>query len=175
MFSNTGSACPPSPPACLPALTLSLPIPSLSPCLPALPHSLPRACPPLSLPALPLSLPAWLLLSFFLSRGGSRNFGKGACPHANAEGTEKNEKFFFAPKLRKKWKSECQLSVFLASGTKIQGLIVSWQIFFEIQLNTSDGSTEVYDQTRSTWSSIPVWSRRRYYVRASTKTMWKVS
>ena len=42
--------------------------------------------------------------------------------------------------------------------------------FLEIQLNTSDGSTEVYDQTRSTWSSIPVWSRRRYYVRASTKT-----
>ena len=29
-------------------------------------------------------------------------------------------------------------------------------LFFEIQLNTSDGSTEVYDQTRSTWSSRPI-------------------
>ena len=32
---------------------------------------------------------------------------------------------FFAPNVRTKLKSECQISVFLASGTKIQGLIVS--------------------------------------------------
>ena len=46
------------------------------------------------------------------------------CPHANAEGTDKMKRFF----LRRscvKMKDECQISVFLASGTKIQGLIVS--------------------------------------------------
>ena len=48
--------------------------------------------------------------------------GVGGGGHANAEGMDKNEKYFFAPKVCKKWKSACQISVFLASGTKIQVL-----------------------------------------------------
>ena len=35
-------------------------------------------------------------------------------------------KVFFAPKVSKKWKSECQINVFLAFGTKIQGFIIIW-------------------------------------------------
>ena len=65
----------------------------------------------------------------------------------------------------------CFLSFFLSCFLSfLLSFFLSSLLFLEIQLNTSDGSTEVYDQTRSTWASIPVWSRRRYYVRASTKT-----
>ena len=52
------------------------------------------------------------------------NFGKGGTSHANAECVEKMKRFLCA-KGAEKLKSDCQISVFLASGTKIQGLLVS--------------------------------------------------
>ena len=58
-------------------------------------------------------------------RDGSRNFvkGGGGYPHTNAEGAQQKMTTIFVPTVRRKWKSECQISVFLKSGTKIQGLI----------------------------------------------------
>ena len=44
-------------------------------------------------------------------------------PHVNADGAKK-KLGFFAPKVRTKGESECQISVFLVSETKIQGFIV---------------------------------------------------
>ena len=101
----------------LPACPHSLPAypPSLPACLPVCPPSLPPACLPacpLSLPACPPSLPPCLAASFFLSRGGSRNFGKGACPHANAEGTDKNEKVFFCAEVAQKMKIRVSIKCF---------------------------------------------------------------
>ena len=105
MSSYSLPACPPSlPPACPP-----------SPSLPALPHSLLPACPPSLSPCLPSlspSLPPCLAASFFLSRGGSRNFGKGAWPHANAEGTDKNEKVFFSAEVAQKMKIRVSIKCF---------------------------------------------------------------
>ena len=52
-------------------------------------------------------------------------------PHVNAEGVGENtRKGLFCTKVRKKWKSECQICTFLESGTKIQGFIVTLKIFF---------------------------------------------